>query len=76
MPSIALVKPRSFLDLDLRQTCNKIIHSYVMEPHTSEGCEAHELDLAYRSGDGNSSDISVTKSGNRSPLQDLAQNFS
>jgi len=34
------------INLDLRKTCNKIIHSEVLEPHTSEGSEAHKLDLA------------------------------
>lgn len=35
------------LGLDLRRTCNKIIHSDVMEPHTTAGYEPHSLDLAY-----------------------------
>lgn len=38
-------------NLDLRQTCNKIIHSDVMEPHSSPGVEGHELDYGYRYGD-------------------------
>jgi hypothetical protein len=40
------------LGLTLRETCNKIIHSDVMEPHTSEGQEAHEYDSAYLYGEG------------------------
>jgi len=39
------------LNLDLRQTCNKIIHSDVMEPHSSPGVEGHELDYGYRYGE-------------------------
>ncbi len=39
------------LNLDLRQTCNKIIHSDVMEPHTKEGWEPHEWDSAHIHGD-------------------------
>jgi hypothetical protein len=39
------------LNLTLRETCNKIIHSNVMEPHSSEGREAHELDHGYLYGD-------------------------
>jgi hypothetical protein len=39
------------LNLNLRETCNKIIHSHVMEPHSSEGSEAHELDHGHRFGD-------------------------
>jgi hypothetical protein len=39
------------LNLTLRETCNKIIHSNVMEPHSAEGTEAHELDHGYRYGD-------------------------
>lgn len=35
------------LDLDLRKTCNKIIHAYVMEPHTRAGHEPHAHDLAH-----------------------------
>ncbi|MGN8037833.1 hypothetical protein ACTJJ0_22265 [Chitinophaga sp. 22321] len=40
------------LNLDLRQTCNKIIHSDVMELHYTDGVEAHEDDAAYKYGDG------------------------
>ena len=40
------------LNLNLRETCNKIIHSEVMEPHSSGGREAHEYDVAYLHGDG------------------------
>jgi hypothetical protein len=40
------------LVLDLRETCNKIIHSEVMEPHTAEGSEPHEFDSAYLHGEG------------------------
>lgn len=40
------------LNLDLRQVCNKIIHSNIMEPHFSEGYEANEFDLAYKYGEG------------------------
>lgn len=36
------------LELDLRKTCNKIIHSEVMEPHSSPGTEPHELDIEHR----------------------------
>lgn len=43
------------LNLNLRETCNKIIHSEVMEPHSSEGREGHELDVAYNHGDGEKS---------------------
>jgi len=39
------------LNLDLRKTCNKIIHSEVMEPHTKEGNEAHESDAHYWYGE-------------------------
>jgi hypothetical protein len=39
------------LNLDLRETCNKIIHSDVMEPHTKDGWEPHEWDLAHIHGD-------------------------
>lgn len=39
------------LNLDLRETCNKIIHSDVMEPHTSTGYEAHADDLEHLHGD-------------------------
>jgi hypothetical protein len=38
------------LNLTLRKTCNKIIHSEVFEPHTQEGIEAHESDSAYLAG--------------------------
>jgi hypothetical protein len=40
------------LDLDLRKTCNKIIHSDVMEPHTREGWEPHEFDTTHLHGEG------------------------
>ena len=40
------------LNLTLRDTCNKIIHSDVMEPHTKEGDEVHELDIECLHGDG------------------------
>lgn len=40
------------LNLDMRETCNKIIHSDVMEPQSTEGREGHELDVAYNHGDG------------------------
>lgn len=38
------------LNLGIRETCNKIIHSDVMEPHYSEGREGHELDISYNHG--------------------------
>ena len=40
------------LGLDLRETCNKIIHSDVMEPHRSSGTEAHADDLEHIHGEG------------------------
>ncbi len=40
------------LNLNLRETCNKIIHSEIMEPHFTDGTEPHELDFAYRQGEG------------------------
>ncbi len=39
------------LSLTLRDTCNKIIHSDIVEPHFSEGHEAHEYDHAHNYGD-------------------------
>jgi len=40
------------LNLTLRETCNKIIHAEVFEPHFKDGHEGHERDYAYwRSGD-------------------------
>jgi hypothetical protein len=39
------------LGLDLREACNKLIHSDVMEPHTREGWEPHEFDLGHRHGE-------------------------
>jgi hypothetical protein len=38
------------LNLTLRETCNKIIHSEVFEPHFREGVEGHEMDTAYLAG--------------------------
>jgi hypothetical protein len=35
------------LGLDLRKTCNKVIHLDVMEPHTTIGHELHTYDLAH-----------------------------
>jgi hypothetical protein len=35
------------LNLNLREVCNKIIHSDVLEPHTTEGHEAHEFDFGH-----------------------------
>ena len=32
------------LNLTLRETCNKIIHSDVFEPHFREGIEGHETE--------------------------------
>ena len=43
------------LKLNLRKTCNKIIHSDVMEPHTKEGWEPHEFDSEALYGDGDQS---------------------
>lgn len=40
------------LNLTLRETRNKVIHSEVMGPHSSEGREARELDVAHLHGDG------------------------
>jgi hypothetical protein len=40
------------LDLTLREVCNKIIHSDIMEPHYADGTEPHELDLPYKHGYG------------------------
>jgi hypothetical protein len=40
------------LNLNLRETCNKVIHSEVMQPHTTEGQEPLEYDVAYSEGDG------------------------
>lgn len=39
------------IDLDLRKTCNKIVHSDVMEPSTKEGWEPHESDTDHLYGD-------------------------
>lgn len=38
------------LNLDLRETCNKIIHSDILEFHMVEGGEAHEQDIAFQQG--------------------------
>lgn len=38
------------LNLDLRETCNKIIHSDVLEFHMVNGIEAHEQDFAFQQG--------------------------
>jgi len=38
------------LNLNLRETCNKIMHSDVMEAHLTEGNEPHESDMAYKHG--------------------------
>lgn len=35
-------------DLDFRGICNKIIHSEVFEPHSTEGEGAHEKDFGHR----------------------------
>lgn len=40
------------LNLNFRQTCNKIIHSDVMQLHYTEGVEAHEMDSAFKYGEG------------------------
>lgn len=40
------------LNLTLRETCNKIIHSDVLQPHTQDGYGAHNMDLAYSQGEG------------------------
>lgn len=36
------------LNLDLRQTCNKIIHTEVFELHLVNGSEAHENDIVFQ----------------------------
>ncbi len=36
------------LGLDLRETCNKIIHTEVFEFHLVDGIEAHENDVAFQ----------------------------
>lgn len=38
------------LNLDLRDTCNKIIHSNVLEFHMVNGIEAHQQDFAFQQG--------------------------
>jgi hypothetical protein len=38
------------LNLDFRETCNKIIHSDIFEFHFREGTEGHETDIAYLAG--------------------------
>jgi hypothetical protein len=43
------------LNLNLRKTCNKIIHSTIMEPHFQDGVEGHEHDYSYRYGEGDKS---------------------
>jgi hypothetical protein len=40
------------LNLNFRQTCNKIIHSDVMQLHYTEGIEAHEMDSPFKYGEG------------------------
>jgi len=38
------------LNLNFRETCNKIIHSEIFEFHFREGMEGHETDVAYLAG--------------------------
>lgn len=39
------------INLTFRDTCNKIIHSDILEPHVSTGIESHEYDYNYQYGD-------------------------